>query len=79
MLTLFFNSSSFIIVDLLPEGATFTAVSFTEYVLNQLDWLQATATGDHPRRKLGLHFGNLACHAAHVVVDAMAYLQCRRV
>jgi hypothetical protein len=79
MLTIFFNASSFTIVDLLPERAMFTAVSFTEYILNQLNRLQATATGNHTRRKLGLHFDNSTCHTAHLVVNVMARLHSKRV
>jgi histone-lysine N-methyltransferase SETMAR len=79
MLTVFFNPRRFAVVDLLPQGATFDADYFVAQVIRPLHALHSTASGDIARRKLCLHFDNSPCHTAHVVVDEMARLRCRRV
>jgi hypothetical protein len=79
MIAIFFNPHSFLIVEILPEKASFNAAYFIDCVVTPLSQLHACAAKDNARRKLRLHFDNCPCHTSQVVSDAMTRLRCRRV
>jgi hypothetical protein len=72
MLTVFLNPKEFALVNLLPQGRSFTAAYFVDNVTVPLANRQARQPGDISRRKLYLHFSNSKCHTARHVQEEIA-------
>jgi hypothetical protein len=76
MLTVFFNPKEFAIMNLLPQGTSFTAVYYVENVIIPLANPYAQQVGDISRRKRHLHFDNSKGHTARYVQEEMASHRC---
>jgi hypothetical protein len=79
MLNAFFNSRSFVVVCLLPQGTTFNAAFFIAQVIAPLHQLHSLATADETRRTVPLHFDNSPCDTTQLVTDDITLFRCQRV
>jgi hypothetical protein len=69
MLMIFSNPNEFVIVNLLPQGTSFTAVSFADTAIIPLAGRHAQQRGDITCCKLHLHVDNSKCQTIRRVQE----------
>jgi histone-lysine N-methyltransferase SETMAR len=74
-----FNPNGLAIVDLLPQGDSFTAQYFNDQILKPLNQGHSMKSADIAGRSVRLHFDNSRCHTAKIVSEEMTCLRCKRV
>jgi hypothetical protein len=76
MLTVLFNSTECVRVNLLPQGTSFTAAYFVDTEIIPMANSHTQQRGDIARPKVHLQFGNSKCQTARHVQEEMAVRQC---
>ena len=77
MLTVFWNTEGFIIIDLLPEGLKFNSEYFITNILEKI-YQMTSDLGLKSRCKITLHFDNARVHTARKVIQFMDLHQMKR-